>query len=83
MRLLWQGYELYTTGMLPIRVPDPAPYFEFGRQIVGDPEAKAARTLIIQYELKFDAARTVLPDQPDERPLEDFLQRVRKANMER
>ncbi|AHH20819.1 nucleotidyltransferase-like protein [Nocardia nova SH22a] len=81
MRLLWQGYELYTTGVLPIRVPDPGPYFEFGQRIVGDPEAKAAQELITHYQLKFDAARTVLPDEPDEAPLEDFLQRVRKANM--
>ncbi len=78
MRLLWQGYTLYTTGILPIRVPDPEPYFEFGRSIVGDPEAKAARALITQYEILFDNARTVLPDRPDEAPLEDWLQRVRR-----
>jgi uncharacterized protein len=82
MRLLWQGYELYTTGNLPIRIPDPEPYFEFGRRIVDDPEAKAARELITQYEIKFDAARTVLPTEPDERPLEDFLQRVRRAHLD-
>lgn len=82
MRLLWQGYELYTTGVLPIRVPDPEPYFEFGRRIREDPEAKAARELIAQYELKFDAATTVLPQGPDEAPLEDLLQRVRRAYLD-
>jgi uncharacterized protein len=82
MRLFWQGLELYTTGALPIRVPEPEHYFEFGRRIVDDPEAKAARELITQYEIKFDAARTVLPDEPDERPLEDFLQRVRRAHLD-
>ncbi|MBF6326551.1 nucleotidyltransferase domain-containing protein [Nocardia cyriacigeorgica] len=79
MRLLWQGYELYTTGVLPIRVPDPEPYFEFGRQVVDDPEAECARALIVEYETKFDQARTVLPAEPNEAPLEDFLQRVRRA----
>jgi predicted nucleotidyltransferase len=82
MRLLWQGYELYTTGVLPIRILDPEAYFEFGRRILADPEAKAARELITQYELKFDAADTVLPDQPDEAPLEDLLQRIRRAHLE-
>lgn len=82
MRLLFQGFELYTTGVLPICVPDPEPYFEFGRRILGDPEAKAARELITQYEIKFDAARTVLSEQPDEAPLEDLLQRVRRAHLD-
>lgn len=80
-RLLYQGLELYTTGVLPIRVPDPASYFEFGHQIRDDPEAKAARELITQYELKFDAASTVLPDEPDEAPIEDLLQRIRRAHL--
>lgn len=83
MRLLYQGYELYTTGNLPIRVPDPAPYFAFGEQIRDDPEAVSAKALIAEYEDKFDRARTVLPDDPDEAPLEDFLQRVRAAHYRR
>ena len=82
MRLLWQGYELYTTGNLPIRVPDPQPFFDFGESIADDPAADAARTLITQYELKFDGATSPLPEQPNERPLEDFLQRVRRHYLE-
>ncbi|ORI13626.1 hypothetical protein BJI47_22660 [Rhodococcus sp. 1168] len=78
MRLLWQGYELYTTGHLPIRVPDPQPFFDFGESIKSDPEAKAANALIVQYSQKFDAATSPLPEQPNEPPLEDFLQRVRR-----
>ncbi|MFJ4655352.1 DNA polymerase beta superfamily protein [Nocardia sp. NPDC088792] len=81
MRLLWQGYELYTTGVLPIRVVDPDRYFEFGRRITADPEARAARELIAEYETKFETARTVLPEHADEAPLEDFLQRVRRAHL--
>lgn len=82
MRVLWQGYELYTTGVLPIRVPDPDVYFEFGRQVLGDPNAECAKALIAEYETKFDEARTVLPDAPDEAPLEDFLQRVRRRYLD-
>ncbi|MGW4123656.1 DNA polymerase beta superfamily protein [Nocardia sp. NPDC004711] len=82
MRLLWQGYQVYTTGHLPIRVEDPDRFHEFGRQVAEDPESDAARALLIEYEHKFDTARTVLPDQPDEAPLEDLLQRVRRAYLQ-
>nr|WTA71274.1 nucleotidyltransferase domain-containing protein [Micromonospora sp. NBC_00855] len=57
MRLLHQGYTLYTTGV-------------------------SAKALIAEYESLFDGARTVLPAAPDEAPLEDLLQRVRRAHWE-
>ncbi|MEV6276368.1 nucleotidyltransferase domain-containing protein [Nocardia sp. NPDC051832] len=82
MRLLWQGYELYTTGVLPVRLPDPEPYFEFGRQLMTESGEAAAKALIAEYEQKFDTAKTVLPERPDEAPLEDFLQRLRRANLD-
>lgn len=76
-RLLWQGYELYTTGVLPIKVVDPEAYFEFGRTCAQDREARAAVALVTEYSQKFDDATTCLPTEPDEQPLEDLLQRVR------
>ncbi|MFE7744399.1 DNA polymerase beta superfamily protein [Nocardia sp. NPDC057455] len=82
MRVLWQGFELYTTGMLPIRVPDPAPFFEFGQRIVSEPDAASAKALIAEYEAKFDSAKTVLLSEPNEAPIEDFLQRVRRAHLD-
>ncbi|MGV9742835.1 nucleotidyltransferase domain-containing protein [Nocardia farcinica] len=81
MRLLWQGYQVYTTGHLPIRVEDPDRFHEFGRRIAADPEAAAARALLAEYEHKFDTARTVLPAHPNEAPLEDLIQRVRRAHL--
>ncbi|MFC9896474.1 DNA polymerase beta superfamily protein [Nocardia sp. NPDC127579] len=82
MRLLWQGYQLYTTGFLPIRLPDPAPYFEFGRRLSTEAGADVAKALIAEYEQKFDTATTALPRRADEAPLEDFLQRVRRAHLD-
>ncbi|MEV6067799.1 nucleotidyltransferase domain-containing protein [Nocardia sp. NPDC052001] len=81
-RLLWQGYELYTTGVLPIRLPDPEPYFEFGRQMMTESGADIAKALIAEYEEKFDSAKSVLPQRPNEAPLEDFLQRLRRAHLD-
>ncbi|WP_280412585.1 nucleotidyltransferase domain-containing protein [Nocardia asiatica] len=82
MRVLWQGFELYTTGVLPIRVPDPAPFFEFGQRILSEPDAASATALIAEYKTKFDSARTVLPAAANEAPIEDFLQRVRRAHLD-
>ncbi|WP_309230260.1 DNA polymerase beta superfamily protein [Nocardia sp. SYP-A9097] len=75
MRLLWQGHTLYTTGHLPIRVENPERFHDFGRRIAADPDATAARELLAEYETLFDNATTVLPDEP---PLEDLLQRIRR-----
>ncbi|MEV0080942.1 nucleotidyltransferase domain-containing protein [Nocardia neocaledoniensis] len=82
MRLLHQGYTLYATGVLPIRVPDPEKVREFGRRTAAEPDAASAKTLIAEYEALFDRARSVLPAAPDEAPLEDLLLRVRRAHWE-
>lgn len=82
LRLLWQGYELYTTGRLPIRVPDPERYHALGAATAADPEAAAVRRLIADYEHRFDTAAGVLPQIPDEAPLDDLLQRIRRAHLD-
>jgi predicted nucleotidyltransferase len=78
MRLLDQGYALYSTGQLPIRVANPQRYVDFGEAVAGDPEV--ARPLLAQVEAKFDAARSPLPDRPDEARVERWLHAVRKAH---
>jgi hypothetical protein len=79
LRLLDQGYALYTTGVLPIRVDDPRRYIEFGERVAEDPEA--ARPALADAEARFDAARSVLPDRPDEDTVERWLRRVRRAHL--
>lgn len=79
LRLLDQGYELYTTGRLPIRVENPARYVEFGERVAEDPEV--ARPVLAEAEAKFDTARSALPDQPDEAEVERWLLRVRRAHL--
>ncbi|MFI1462019.1 nucleotidyltransferase domain-containing protein [Nocardia carnea] len=82
LRLLWQGYELYTTGRLPIRVPDPDRYHALGAAIETDPAAEAVHRIVADYEYRFATAVTVLPQAPDEAPLDEFLQRVRRAHLD-
>ncbi|MFJ8110541.1 DNA polymerase beta superfamily protein [Streptomyces sp. NPDC096132] len=75
-RLCAQGYELYATGQLTIRVDDPESYHRFGEQVAADPEA--ALSLLRDFEEKFTGTRSVLPEQPDETAAEAWLRRVRR-----
>ncbi|MEU8650698.1 DNA polymerase beta superfamily protein [Streptomyces sp. NPDC048737] len=75
-RLCGQGYELYTTGTLGIRVDDPESFHRFGEQVAADPDA--ALPLLRRYETAFDEARSVLPEQPDERAADAWLRKVRR-----
>ncbi|WP_308121959.1 DNA polymerase beta superfamily protein [Streptomyces sp. TRM70350] len=75
-RLCSQGYELYTTGRLTIRVADPESYHAFGEQVAADPSA--ALPLLRHFEAAFDETRGVLPEQPDDRAAEAWLRRVRQ-----
>ncbi|WP_328404375.1 nucleotidyltransferase domain-containing protein [Streptomyces sp. NBC_00390] len=74
-RLCGQGYELYATGHLSIRVDDPDEYYRFGEQVAAD--AMAALPLLQHYEQAFDETRSALPEQADEAPAEAWLRRVR------
>ncbi|MCZ4511794.1 nucleotidyltransferase domain-containing protein [Streptomyces sp. ActVer] len=74
-RLCHQGFELYATGRLSIRVENPEEYHRFGEQVAAD--AMAALPLLKHYEAAFDETRSALPEQPDEAPVEAWLRRVR------
>lgn len=74
-RLCQQGFELYATGRLTIRVEDPDAYHRFGEQVAADPSV--ALPLLRRFEDAFDTTRSVLPEQPDEAAVEAWLRRVR------
>ncbi|KAA2258072.1 nucleotidyltransferase [Solihabitans fulvus] len=76
MRLVDQGYELYATGRMQVRLSDPERYLEFGRRVAADPES--ARPFLAAAEARFDAARSVLSEEPDTAKAEDWLLRVRR-----
>ena len=80
LRLLDQGFEYYATGRLTIRVTDPQRYFDFGEAVAADPER--ARPALTEAEERFDSVRSPLPDEPDERAVQDWLLRVRAAYLE-
>jgi predicted nucleotidyltransferase len=78
LRLCWQGYHVYTTGEVRIRLEDPQKFLEFGENVAAGGVA-LAREMLVNYETAFDQTPTVLPNAPDERPVEDWLLRVRRA----
>lgn len=76
MRLVDQGYELYTTGSVRIRLSDPERYREFGERVQASPEA--AGSFMAEAEERFGSARTVLPVEPDYAAAEAWLLKVRR-----
>lgn len=77
MRLVDQGYELYTTGNVRIRLADPARYMTFGERVAADPQAVVP--FMSDAEERFASARSVLPDEPDYAAAEAWLLRVRRS----
>lgn len=76
MRLVDQGYELYTTGGMRVRLEDPGRYLEFGERVQTDPGAAAP--FMAEAEERFASARTALPREPDYAAAEAWLLRVRR-----
>ncbi|WP_433046753.1 nucleotidyltransferase domain-containing protein [Dactylosporangium sp. CS-033363] len=79
LRLCWQGLHLYRTGELLIRLEDPAAFRAFGDSVAAG-DIELARRTLARYEADFAGLPSPLPDQPDERAVEDWLLRVRRAN---
>lgn len=79
-RLVEQGFELYTTGNLTVRVEDPEAIHEFGRRVEEDPEVAIA--YMARAEAEFADVKSALPDHPDEASVEKWLISLRKHHWE-
>lgn len=76
MRLVEQGYELYVSGKVRVRLENPAHYLAFGEQVQADPSA--AEPYLAQAHERFASARTALPAEPDYAAAEAWLIKVRR-----
>ncbi|HEX3785615.1 MAG TPA: nucleotidyltransferase domain-containing protein [Pseudonocardiaceae bacterium] len=76
-RLVDQGFQLYTTGTMSVRLADPQRCLAFGRAVAEDPES--ARSFLERARTRFDEAHTALPAEPDRARVQDWLLRVRTA----
>ena len=79
MRIMQQGYQLYTEGDFPVRVSNREEIFEFGRQCKAMESTDAAAKLVADYDEKFSTAKSVLPEYPNREPIEDWLIRLRRS----
>jgi predicted nucleotidyltransferase len=75
LRLMYQGYTLYNTGILPIRLDNPEVYHQFGQDVAKNTDL--ARDYVEYYEALFRGSSSVLPDQPDRSSIEDFVRDTR------
>lgn len=76
LRLLHQGFNLYWTGELQVRLEDPARYLAFGEAVAADPSLAEAE--LADYRDRFTHTRSALPDEPDAAPVQDWLLNVRQ-----
>jgi predicted nucleotidyltransferase len=76
LRLLHQGFGLYRTGELTIRLERPDLYREFGEVVAKDP--KLAEGELATYEELFTSTRSALPSEPDVATVEEWLLQVRR-----
>jgi predicted nucleotidyltransferase len=75
MRLLEQGYKLYTTGELVLQVEDPD-YYRFVSEMTPD----ALSEEFTRTWGRFVSAESILPDKPDWDAINDFLWRYRNGH---
>ncbi len=78
VRLLEQGVHLHETGELRVRLADPQRVRDLGEQLADNPELAAP--MLAEAEHRFDRPGA-LPPTPDEPALEDWLRRLRLANL--
>jgi predicted nucleotidyltransferase len=75
-RLCWQGFQVYTTGTVPVRLPEPQQFLDFGERVAGG-DLDYARAMLARYEALFADTPTVLPDAPDRAGAQAWLVDVR------
>lgn len=81
LRLLDQGFELYSTGHLTVRLSDPQKYHDFGEQVAVMHDGsgiRVAERALGQAKDRFDNTTSPLPEWPDMDLAEGWLQMVRK-----
>lgn len=77
LRLCQQGLDLWTTGHMNVRVPDPERFMEFGR-IVAAGDIEHAKVTLAEFDAQFDSTSTVLPEEPAASTVDRWVQDTRK-----
>lgn len=75
-RILDSGFELWSTGEMQVRRPNPQEYFDFGNQVAAGNIDLARKRFSNMADL-FDTTPTVLPDEPCLGTVDDWIRAVR------
>lgn len=79
-RLVHQGYELYATGVLTVKLHDPQWYIDFGNNVESG-NLDVAYNLMEEYEEKFNATESPLPARPKDDIIDEFVTNTRIEQM--
>jgi predicted nucleotidyltransferase len=77
VRLLIQGWQLYSTGTYSVKLADAENILWFGQQVGYDNDLKLAKTTLKEFEGLFNHNPSVLPERPNKEPIEAWLQKTR------
>jgi hypothetical protein len=80
-RLLEQGFALYPTGLLNVRVANPVQLYRLGESALTDPHAHELEQLISSYRRLFNSTTPAIPRTADIAPIQDLLLRIRRHNL--
>lgn len=79
MRLMIQGYELYTTGNLTVRLGDlTAEQVKRIGFLAGQGDIQPLKQVYESYKYAFEQVDPVLPEEPNREAIESWLKHVRK-----
>lgn len=77
-RLLYQGYQLYRTATLPVRLPNAVQIREIG-EAAGDGDLGPLQRFFNDYEARFNISPSGLPDAADTQVINNWLYEVRMS----
>lgn len=80
LRLVEQGFQLYSTGTITLRLEDPQRFHDFGEEVASDLTSGlvAANAVLAEAEKRFDATTSALADSVDMDAVNDWLLMVRR-----
>lgn len=76
LRILWQGFHLYSTGYFPMRVDEPKRFLAFGQRVANG-MIDDARQVIAEYSFKFSVTPSALREDADLEAVDRWLRFVR------
>lgn len=79
LRLMHQGYTLYSEGWLPVKLDDPDRFHDFGKRAAKDLDYM--NDTMLEYKRKFEEVATVLPSEPETEEIKEWVLDLRMRSL--